>query len=173
MNNNILKLVFAFLILSTSMSFAQDTDKEDQVLVTDQDKFITLSQVNSVSPQVSRDLSSIPEGTNSIFIQQIGADNVVLSNIVANSSDIKILQNGIENRIEIDESANEIEKIITQTGNNNTVIDFSFNPDISTSLELIQEGDNHIFERFGNNELSKNLKFKMTGEARTIIVRSF
>lgn len=173
MNNNIIKLVFAFLILSTSISFAQDTNKEDQVLVTDQDKFITLSQVNNVTPQGSRDLSSISEGANSVFIQQIGADNVVLSNIIANSSDIKILQKGNENRIEIDESAKEIEKIITQSGNNNTVIDFSFNPDISTKLELIQEGDNHIFERFGNNELSKNLKFKMTGEARTIIVRSF
>lgn len=170
MKNTILRALF-FVLLSTLAVYSQD-DVEEQISVTDQDKFIALSQVDNAFIQ-SRNQSSIREGLNSVFIQQVGTNNTVLSNIVAESSDIKIFQNGDQNTVEINESAKEIEKIITQNGNNNSVIDFSLNPNISTNLELIQEGSNLIFERYGTNELSKNLKFKMTGEARTIIVRSF
>ncbi|MEW7292486.1 hypothetical protein [Aquimarina sp. 2304DJ70-9] len=171
MKNTILySLMFVFL--SVVGTYAQNND-EDQILVTDQDKFIALSQVDNLLSQGARNQSSISEGINSVFIQQIGANNTVFSNIVAESSDIKIFQNGNENTVEINESSKEIEKVITQNGNNNSVVDFSFNPEISTNLQLLQEGDNLIFERFGSNELSKNLKFKMSGDAKTIIVRSF
>lgn len=163
-------LVF-FISFTFSMAYAQDIKDEGQLSVTDQDKFITLSQVNNLLS--AAESSSLSNGVNAVFIQQIGTSNVVLSTIIAESSDIKIIQKGDQNLVEINESAREIEKSIIQTGNNNSVTDFSFNPDISTNLELIQEGNNLIFERFGSNELSKNLKFKMSGDARTIIVRSF
>jgi len=161
--------ILAVMLLSTAMLYAQDVDDE-QVLNTDQETFITLSQINS--NQMSGNTASA-ETINSVFIQQIGTNNVVLSNIIAASSDIKIFQKGDQNIVELEESSREIEKMISQTGNNNAVVDFSFNPNISTRLELIQEGDNLTFERFGTNELSKNLKFKMTGDSRSIIVRSF
>ena len=163
-------LVF-FISFTFSMAYAQDIKDESQLSVTDQDKFITLSQVNDMLSVTKS--SSLSNGVNAVFIQQIGTSNIVLSTIIAESSDIKITQKGDQNLVEINESAREIEKSIIQTGNNNSVTDFSFNPDISTNLELIQEGNNLIFERFGSNELSKNLKFKMSGDARTIIVRSF
>ncbi|GAA4271136.1 hypothetical protein U6A24_04500 [Aquimarina gracilis] len=173
MNNKIYFIsVFVLTCLFSALSYGQDIDKESETLISDQDKFITLSQVNENIPsQENGNLSS--EVSNSIFIQQIGADNIIRSNITAKFSDINILQNGNENRVELEEFVKETEKVITQTGNNNSVVDFTINPDISTSLELIQEGNNLIFERYGANELSKNLKFKMTGEAKTIIVRSF
>ncbi|AXT63108.1 hypothetical protein D1816_23090 [Aquimarina sp. AD10] len=169
MNKNKITQIIAILLLSTTMLCAQNTD-EGQVLNTDQETFITLSQINN---QASRDIVSTTQTVNSVFIQQIGTNNVVLSNIIAASSDIKIFQKGDQNIVELEESGREIEKLISQTGNNNAVVDFSFNPNISTRLELIQEGDNLTFERFGTNELSKNLKFKMTGDSRSIIVRSF
>lgn len=169
MNNTSFIKVLLIFIFSSSVSFAQDIIEENQLSGIDKDKFITLSQTNN------RDRSFISNngGVNAVFIQQIGINNVILSNINAESSDIKIIQNGDDNSIEINEYSRDISKIITQTGNNNAVIDFSFNPDISTNLELIQEGNNLIFERFGNNELSKNLKFRMSGDARTVIIRSF
>ncbi|WP_103071886.1 hypothetical protein [Aquimarina sediminis] len=174
MNKTIFKPVFPILVFfSFSFTYAQNVEDEDsRLLNTDQDKFITLSQTNSI-PTKSANKTLLSNGVNTVFIQQIGADNVVLSNINATSSDVKLVQNGNRNKIEINESAREVEKVITQTGANNSVIDFSFNPNISTTLELIQEGNDLIFERFGSNELSKNLKFKMSGDARTIIVRSF
>ncbi len=173
--NNIFIKAFLFFSLFSSGLIAQEVKEEGELSNTDQNKFITLSQVNGIvlGTTAEAQRSAISEGINSVFIQQIGANNTVFSAITAESSNIKISQNGDENRIEINETAKEIEKVITQTGNNNTVVDFSINPDISTNLDLLQEGNNLIFERFGSNELSKNLKFKMSGDARTIIVRSF
>jgi hypothetical protein len=163
-------LVF-FLFFSFSIAYAQMVKEESQIVTTDQDKFIALSQGNDISSKTGN--PSLSDGVNTVFIQQMGTGNTVLSNSIAASSNIKIIQKGDQNLVEINEFSRRIEKSIMQTGNNNAVIDFSFNPDVSTNLELIQEGNNHIFERFGSNELSKNLKFKMSGNARTIIVRSF
>ncbi|PKV52541.1 Curlin associated repeat-containing protein [Aquimarina sp. MAR_2010_214] len=173
MNKTILIQALVFFIFFTfSNGYAQNLKEESQLSITDQDKFITLSQVNNAL-SVGSESSSLSNGVNAVFIQQIGTSNAVLSTIIAESSDIKIIQRGDQNLVEINEFSREIEKSIIQTGNNNSVTDFSFNPDISTNLELLQEGNNLIFERFGSNELSKNLKFKMSGDARTIIVRSF
>ncbi len=173
-NTNFIKILL-FLLLPFYASYAQDIKEEHLFSVSDEDKVIDLSQIDNVLLQRSnRDRSfASNKGINTVFIQQIGANNVVLSKIKAESSDIKIIQKGELNRVEINESSRDISKVITQTGDNNAVIDFSLNPDISTNLELIQEGNNLIFERFGSNELSKNLKFRMSGDARTVIVRSF
>ncbi|MFD2565164.1 hypothetical protein [Aquimarina rubra] len=161
----------AFSLFLCGNSYAQNSENQDESLVESQERFITLNQLqNNTSVQVARENMT---ANSSVFIQQIGTGNQVFSNITAQSSDIRLSQNGEQNLIEIDETSKEIEKFITQNGNNNIVTDFSFNPNMSTSLELIQEGDNLSFERFGSNELSKNLKFKMTGNNRTIIVRSF
>ena len=167
-------LLLCVFFTYTMAVYTQSVIEENSLLITDQDTFITLSQ-NGILPEMNSvtDRSTLPSGINTVFIQQIGSGNMVVSNIVAESSDIEILQKGDQNNIEINESAREIEKKIIQSGANNSVIDFSFNPDMSTKLELIQDGNNLIFERFGSNELSKNLKFKMSGESRTIIVRSF
>ncbi|MHA7058411.1 hypothetical protein ACWGOQ_0014405 [Aquimarina sp. M1] len=171
-----MKKYFALCLIVCSLficgnSNAQNRENQDESLVESQERFITLNQLqNNTSVQVARENRV---SNNAVFIQQIGTGNQVFSNIVAQSSDIRLSQNGERNLIEIDETSKEIEKIITQNGTNNIVTDFSFNPDISTSLELMQEGNNLSFERFGSNELSKNLKFTMTGNNRTIIVRSF
>jgi len=152
-------------------SFAQNTENQEGSLVESRQQFITLNQLqNNTAAQITRENST---GANAVFIQQIGAGNQVYSNITAQSSDIRLQQNGEQNRIDINETSREIEKFVTQNGANNTVTDFSFSPDISTSLEIVQEGNNLTFEKFGTNELSKNLKFKMSGNDRTIIVRSF
>ncbi|WP_103863566.1 hypothetical protein [Aquimarina sp. I32.4] len=169
----VIQLVMFFSFSSFFAIHAQEVKEEGQFLTTNQDKFIAISQVNDVLSQNDRNKTSVVTGNNVVFIQQIGIDNTVFSNVVAESSDIRIIQKGDHNKIDINESARTIEKVISQTGTNNSVIDFSFNSDIATKLELLQEGNDLIFERFGSNELSKNLKFKMSGDARTIIVRSF
>ncbi|WP_299257598.1 hypothetical protein [uncultured Aquimarina sp.] len=169
------KYITLFVVASIFLFFgnasAQNTENQEESLVESQERFITLNQLqNNTAVQVARENMV---GNNAVFIQQIGTGNQIFSNITAQSSDIRLSQNGEQNLIDINETSKEIEKFITQNGNNNTVTDFSFNSDISTSLEILQEGDNLSFEKFGSNELSKNLKFKMTGNARAIIVRSF
>ncbi|MDH7444630.1 hypothetical protein [Aquimarina sp. 2201CG14-23] len=171
MKKKITLYIAVFCLFIVGNTYAQNTENANASLVESQERFITLNQLESnTSAQIARENMV---GNNAVFIQQIGTGNQVFSTITAQTSDIRLNQNGEQNLIDINETSREIEKFITQNGNNNTVTDFSFNPDVSTSLEILQEGDNLSFERFGSNELTKNLKFKMTGNARTIIVRSF
>ncbi|WP_108803345.1 hypothetical protein [Aquimarina sp. Aq107] len=171
-----MKKYFTFYIIALGLflcgnSYAQNSESQDESLVESQERFIRLDQLqNNTTLLVARENMA---NNSAVFIQQIGNGNQVFTNVTAQALDVRLSQNGEQNLIEIDEASREIEKLITQNGNNNRVIDFSFNSNISTSLELIQEGDNLSFERFGSNELSNNLKFRMTGNARTIIVRSF
>ena len=41
------------------------------------------------------------------------------------------------------------------------------------SLNLIQNGDNLKFDKFGSNSITKNIKFTQTEASPTIIIRSF
>ncbi|WP_299608161.1 hypothetical protein [uncultured Aquimarina sp.] len=163
-------LVIVSLLLGENI-YAQNNDDQDESLVESQERFITLNQLQNNSVVQAQRESFM--NNNSVFIQQVGTNNQVFSTITAQTSDIRLNQNGEQNLIDINETSRDIEKFITQNGNNNRVIDFSFNPEVSTNLEILQDGDNLSFEKFGSNELSNNLKFKMTGNARTIIVRSF
>ncbi|GAA4112167.1 hypothetical protein GCM10022393_10420 [Aquimarina addita] len=168
-NNSYYSILCCLFIFGTT--FSQITEDERSVTSEIQEKLITLSQLENNITQIKRE--NTPSEMSTIFIQQTGVNNVTYSSITSQSSNISIQQNGEQNLIDINETAKGIEKIIIQSGNYNTVTDFSFNPDVSTNLELIQEGNNLYFERFGNNELSKNLQFKMTGSNRSIIIRSF
>jgi len=168
-----LKKIF-FVIVFLGFSFfseAQEVSMSKDVEVSES-KNDLLSMQNDQLPQIENHYFT-QQKTNTVFIKQVGIDNQVSSNVNAQSSDFVLIQNGNSNFIVIDENSKESSKLISQQGNHNTVIDFSFNSELSTSLDLIQLGDHHRFERFGSNELSKNLKFRMSGEGKTIIIRSF
>lgn len=161
-------IVFVFLLGNVK---AQTIENEEGELINTEERLLAINQLQIENSQISR--ANNMATNNNVFIQQIGNNNTIFSNVNAVSSNLNLVQNGEDNLIDIDETSREIQKFVTQTGNNNTVIDYSFNPEASTNLELLQEGNNLYFERFGTNELSKNLKFNMTGNARSIIVRSF
>ena len=160
--------VFFFSIISV---IAQNDNSNSDTVLSIDNQMILLSQINGEN--LKRENSINTSNSNSIFIQQIGQRNDVVANVNADRSTIVLVQNGNNNVIDIDETSFEIQKTISQNGQNNVVLDYSFDPKSSTSLELMQEGDNLYFERFGTNELSNSLKFKMTGNARSIIIRSF
>lgn len=171
MKKYLTQYIVAICLLFFGNSYAQNTENQEESLVESRQQFISLNQLQrNTASQIVRENTA---GTNAVFIQQIGTDNQVYSNITAQSSEIRLQQNGAQNLIDINETAIDIEKFVSQNGANNTVTDFSISPNISTSLDIVQEGNNLTFEKFGTNELSKNLRFRMSGNDRTIIVRSF
>ncbi|MFC5044428.1 hypothetical protein ACFSTE_14765 [Aquimarina hainanensis] len=111
--------------------------------------------------------------TNAVFIQQIGDKNTILSNIQSNSSLISIVQKGNENDISIREQADRTEKELTQLGNRNSIEEIGFNAGLVTKSEVLQQGSELKFRRYGSNSLSKDMKVKMTGTDKTIIIRNF
>lgn len=169
--NRLITILLCFITTQEYM-YAQYTGNQDELLIQQgQEKIATLTQMQHVlteeaSHVVSAELSNV-------FIQQIGNKNSINANIQSEFIDLQLFQTGSGNHINLEETSLEVSKKITQIGNDNTIMDMSFNPLMSTNLELIQEGNDLNFERFGSNELSNNLKFKMTGTSKTILIRSF
>jgi len=114
----------------------------------------------------------IPVG-NQIFIEQIGANNNIDTYTSSESSDLELFQYGNSNNISFMIDAKNLDGTIIQNGNNNNAFDFTVNANQDVSANLLQQGDNLHFERYGANSISNNLKIIQTGETRSIIVRNF
>ena len=110
---------------------------------------------------------------NSIFLTQIGDLNLTAINANTNSSEIQVTQQGNSNFTILDYSANSIVTNITQNGDFNLITDFVNKPIEDASLDLIQDGDNLTFERFGTNSITRSLQFVQTEASPTIIIRSY
>lgn len=110
---------------------------------------------------------------SSVFLKQIGQDNQAKIQVASKATDINILQNGNDNDVNLNYDVKTVSTTLQQNGNNNYVIDNVINPTEDVSLQLKQNGSNLNFERFGSNELSKNIKFNQTSASPTVIIRSF
>jgi len=110
---------------------------------------------------------------SSVFLKQIGQSNITKVRVLSQATDINVLQNGNDNDVNLTYDVNTVSTKLQQNGNNNYVIDNVVNPNQDVSLQLKQNGNNLNFERFGSNELSKNIKFNQTSASPTVIIRSF
>ncbi len=160
--------VFVVIVLIfCNLGYAQDiTDSNYKEL-----KQKELEILNQTTKQTT--ITTKQTSSSSVFIQQIGYKNTIQTEIDASYSQIQIEQRGEYNQVEIREISKEITKTIRQIGRDNRIGDFSIDSEVITNLELNQSGNNLIFERQGINELSKNMKFSMSGNNKTIIIRSF
>ncbi len=109
---------------------------------------------------------------NYIFINQVGENNEANVNIVSNSSDINILQNGIDNSVFLKIKAEFIKENIVQKGDNHNFVDFSSSSNIH-NLELVQNGNSQNLIFYGGNSISEDLKITMGGENQSLIIRNF
>jgi len=175
---NHLMHVLCFLFLSNLLigqTFEDDSDIEE----VDGEEIIINS--DTISPEIFAGLgfdttpnprSQTIQG-NSVFVQQIGELNsaAILTNTQA--SEINLLQQGNSNLTVLDYNALTAITIVSQLGDFNLVTDFINNPTENVSLDLIQQGDNLTFERFGSNSITRSLRFIQTEASPTIIIRSF
>ena len=179
-------LRYALIVLfigTTSLSFSQTyTDDEEieqtvDVEVNSSDTDIEENNATVVFDALGIDNSPNPlNGTlqgSKVFLQQIGDLNNANVSVIANSSDISIVQNGNLNNTFLDYQVRTVITDIIQNGDGNVLSDFVNNPLEDISLNIEQQGNYLSFERFGSNELTKSLKFIQTEASPSIIVRSF
>ncbi|MCF4102048.1 hypothetical protein L1I30_10250 [Gillisia sp. M10.2A] len=110
---------------------------------------------------------------NQIYIQQIGDGNIVESNINAKKSDVEFSQDGNDNFINLTANVKSLVADVEQNGNNNYFLDSVNSPTSNISINLTQNGDNLLFERYGSNSIGDNIRFNMTGDSKSIIVRNY
>lgn len=123
---------------------------------------------------VRNEVVSITTSNNTVSeFEQIGNDNFINSiNTIDNLNEV-VVQNGNDNFFSSQNTVQNASSSVVQNGNNNRFTNFSFGNVNESSLNLIQNGDNLTFEKFGTNSLTNSLQFVQQGNARTITVRSF
>ena len=171
-NYILLGFLMCLVQLGWAQNYSEDLDNEDTS--------VTELNGTEVSPQLfSSFFNTEPNSKlatiqgNAVFIRQIGESNLVAASVVSNASEINISQNGDLNNVNLEYNVNKVVSDLTQNGNSNNIKDYVINPNADISLDLIQNGDNLNFQRFGSNDISKNIKFTQTEASPTIIIRSF
>jgi hypothetical protein len=180
MKNFIYLLITCCCTLLFSISVSAQTYENDQ-----EEEDVNGSEIVLDSQTVSTDiLSNLGFDTstnvrnqqitgNSIFLTQIGDLNIASISSNTTSSEILVTQRGNLNFTALDYRANTVVTTITQDGNFNLIRDYVNNPQADASLDLLQQGDNLTFERFGTNSITESLRFVQTEASPTIIIRSY
>lgn len=170
-NNLVYFFVVCFLVTQVSMAQTYSEEESDNESVVLNNTTVSEGVFNSFfNPSTAQ---TTPVQGRSVFLTQIGEGNQVRVAVSAQTSDIKVLQNGDNNDVNLKYQVKSVFTDLQQNGNNNYILDYSIDPNQEVSLDLKQNGDNLNFERFGTNEISKNIKFTQTAASPTIIIRSF
>lgn len=176
--NKKLVLTFIVLIFTLQISFSQNYSEDEDT--TESETTVTELNGEDVSPEFFSsffDTTANPKletvQGNSVFITQIGESNKVAAAIFSDASDINVAQNGDFNDINLQYQVNKVVADLAQNGNNNEIKDYVLDANAQVSLDLTQNGDNLKFDKFGNNDMTKNIKFTQTEASPTIIIRSF
>jgi len=135
-------------------------------------KYLLLNQVepNLNNQQVA---GTINNPRNVTVIQQVGNRNRAVSNSFSETSDINFIQIGDNNTIQSTSLIPNTTEALLQTGNNNVINSFSFGNVEASSLQIQQNGNNQRFEKFGTNALTNDISLRITGNNKTVIIRSF
>lgn len=151
-----------------SQSFSGEEIIEEkglEVRVNYVNEFVQLVQVGEFSKTI---LDNSKEPNNIAIISQIGNGNSISASNFEGSSQLFYEQSGNLNSIVNINNLNvDVSQHIIQQGNKNGVLAIS-----SGNLDLIQQGDGIKFEQIGTNPFTNNIRIKMTGNARTVSVRS-
>ncbi|TLP80467.1 hypothetical protein [Maribacter sp. ACAM166] len=110
---------------------------------------------------------------NNIFIEQIGLNNTVDADISAQSSDIVLSQNGNFNKAWLDLTTKSATGVIEQNGNKNYFGEYANAPKLNLERSIIQQGRSNQVMIYGSNSLTEKLKIKVSGLAKSVIIRNF
>lgn len=110
---------------------------------------------------------------NEVFINQIGDRNQVYTSVRTQENKSVYIQNGNFNNIYSNVSAKTFASSIVQSGDGHKAFNFVRSPGEEVSLELNQQGSSHHFEQFGSNSIGNKMKFQMSGDSRSLIIRNF
>lgn len=116
------------------------------------------------------DVSATVASRNSVFIQQVGNYNEVVSNTRSAQSDINVFQFGRSNDVNLNIKALTIRENVVQHGANNTFLDLSARGGAFHNGQVIQRGTNQKLAWFGDNSISRNMRVTMQGRNQTVIV---
>lgn len=160
--------LFAMIFMGFCQILGQSENTEDSsslITLLGPENLQYVSQVKQVN---------LPTTTsNSIFIQQIGSNNLTTANIEAKNKEIKIVQNGNANNANLDVSAKTITHNLLQNGNNNYLLEYGNTPNLDLERNIIQNGNDQGVVIFGSNSLTDKIILNLQSSSKTITIRNF
>lgn len=161
-------MLLLVLLISVVSSYAQEEETDDLAL-TFNGKQNSLNLLSSMTNSPLQE--TVPSNSsNSVFIQQIGEGNAISSTIKSNNSDVVLNQLGNENYIYLDKNATQINQLVIQNGNNNSVVDFNLYSNSTINSNFSQLGNNLNIISIGANSISKELTINQTGNSGSVII---
>lgn len=162
------KLLSGILLLFSLVTcFAQEEQDEfSSVFSTKQNSLLTLSKFSTLENNNAASITT----QNAVFIQQIGDNNQARTTINSSNSNVNLNQNGSDNFIFLDKTANQINQFVSQQGSNNNVIDFNLSTNSSINSNFTQTGNNLNIVNIGANSISKDLTINQSGNSGSVII---
>ena len=163
------KLLSGILLLfSLGTCLAQEEQDEfSSVFSTKQNSLLTLSKFSTLE---NNNNALNTTNQNAVFIQQIGENNQARTTINSSNSNVNLNQNGSDNFIFLDKTANQINQFVSQQGSNNNVIDFNLSTNSSINSNFTQTGNNLNIVNIGANSISKDLTINQSGNSGSVII---
>jgi hypothetical protein len=111
--------------------------------------------------------------SNSVYIEQIGIDNIINTNIRAESSEINLVQNGNSNTVDLSVNAKTMVHNIMQNGTNNYLQEYSNTSNLNLERNIQQNGNDQRVVIYGSNTLTDNIILNLQGNSKTVTIRNF
>jgi hypothetical protein len=156
-------------VLFLAVCVSAQTYQDEKKMVNSTSLESSNAQLNFLSKTSSTQSFNINKG-NSVLIDQVGQGNISKVLVVSDDSEIKILQDGFQNKSFIFLRADMIRENVQQIGNNNLFLDYSLHGAKSHKVDLIQNGSYNEVISVGNNSLSERLQLKQTGIGKTALI---
>lgn len=164
---NLVYILILFLFPITIWGQVEDVNRVlSSDLQTARD-ILTLNNNNS-----SRTNTSTTNGST-VMIQQVGSLNQSFVAVSSSDAFISVNQFGNKNNVALSLKGEGINESITQIGYNNNAVDRTQSLSDRSGFQLLQQGRNLYFERQGINNISKDIKVRMRGDSRSILIRNF
>ncbi len=160
------KIFIVFLICS--MSLTAQTYKEEKQVVNSSSLDSKEKQLNYVNNLQTN--AGFLQNRNSVFIDQVGQDNVAQVSVASNDSQVKLLQDGFNNQSFIFLKADVIRQDVRQIGNQNLFLDYSLHGARSHKVNLVQDGNYNEVISVGKNSISERLQLNQTGVGKRAFI---
>ena len=156
------------LLFLTFLSLFGWSQNKEVYGMTSNEYYHLLNSQTATSTNVSQQVQG-----SSVYINQIGENNQILSVTTATRENSTFTQYGNSNSITVSAVAQELNQQILQVGEANHLQNYSYNPSGNQNLQVSQQGINQDITIFGENSMSENMKINMQGNDSFIIIRNF
>lgn len=168
-SNTILPLMA--IIVFCFFGFSQNTveKNEGKDLITEigtQTNIIGLQMFNTTQ-------TTMMNGANNIYIEQIGTSNTVDVKTNTNSGNIEVIQSGTQNTIRMNVAGLVVSDQIKQSGSDHFFSQYANTPSLIMQRQINQNGYNQSLTIHGNNSISEKIRLNMNGSLNNVIIRNF